>query len=86
LRRVCHIHETMSMGSGSELTGEREAVETEARKHRSCATSRDSVMEQEPPGVQHGIADADKKARTGNTKEPVRNTPPAGTWNDTSAD
>jgi len=32
--------------------------------------------------VQPGIADADKKARTGSAAEPVRNTPPAGDWND----
>ncbi len=32
--------------------------------------------------VQTGIADADKKARTGSEQEPVRNTPPAGEWND----
>jgi hypothetical protein len=32
--------------------------------------------------VQKGIADADKKVRTGSEEEPVRNTPPAGDWND----
>jgi hypothetical protein len=32
--------------------------------------------------VQKGIADSDKKARTGSEQEPVRNTPPAGDWND----
>jgi hypothetical protein len=32
--------------------------------------------------VQPGIAGADKKARTGSEQEPVRNTPPAGDWND----
>jgi hypothetical protein len=32
--------------------------------------------------VQPGIADADKKARTGSEEEPVRNTPPSGDWND----
>lgn len=37
-------------------------------------------------GVQKGIANADKIARTGSTKETVRDTPPAGAWNDTSAD
>jgi hypothetical protein len=40
----------------------------------------------EPQGIQKRIADADKKARTGSTKEAVRNTPPAGAWNETSAD
>jgi hypothetical protein len=36
-----------------------------------------------PQGTpQHGLADADIKARTGATKEEVRNTPPAGKWND----
>lgn len=41
---------------------------------------------QEPRGVQKDIADADKVARTGSQEEPVRNTPPAGAWNDTSPD
>lgn len=40
----------------------------------------------EPQGIQKGIADADKRARTGSTEEAVRNTPPAGAWNDTSGD
>ena len=40
----------------------------------------------EPRGIQKGIADADKKARTGSTKETVRDTPPAGAWNETSGD
>lgn len=40
----------------------------------------------EPQGIQKGIADADKKARTGSTSETVRNTPPAGAWNETSKD
>lgn len=31
---------------------------------------------------QYGLADADIKARTGKAKEEVRNTPPAGKWND----
>jgi hypothetical protein len=41
---------------------------------------------QEPRGIQKDIADADKKARSGSSDEPVRNTPPAGAWNDTAAD
>lgn len=41
---------------------------------------------QEPRGVQKGIADTDKKARTGSTEEGVRDTPPAGAWNETSGD
>ncbi len=40
----------------------------------------------EPDGVDTGIADADKKARSGTVSEPIRNTPPAGAWNDTSSD
>ena len=69
-----------------DVAGGESSPETEARKHRSCATSRDSAVEHEPSGVQEGIADADKKIRTGRTDETVRNTPPAGAWNDTSAD
>jgi hypothetical protein len=45
-----------------------------------------SPSPEEPRGIEKGIADADKKARTGTTQEPVRNTPPAGAWNDTAAD
>ena len=32
--------------------------------------------------VQPGIADDDKRARTGSGQEEVRHTPPAGDWND----
>ena len=35
-------------------------------------------------GIRYGIADADKLARTGSVNEPVRDTPPAGHWNDTA--
>jgi hypothetical protein len=35
-----------------------------------------------PGSKQPGVADADKKARTGSEQESVRNTPPAGDWND----
>ena len=41
---------------------------------------------EEPRGIERSIADADKKARTGSTDEQVRNTPPAGAWNDTASD
>lgn len=37
-------------------------------------------------GVQRDIAKADKVARTGSSQEKVRDTPPAGAWNDTSHD
>ncbi|HTV79614.1 MAG TPA: hypothetical protein VMF03_15265 [Steroidobacteraceae bacterium] len=37
-------------------------------------------------GIQRDIADADKAARTGSTDEKVRDTPPAGAWNDTTHD
>jgi len=37
----------------------------------------------EPRGVEKGIADADKKARTGEVKEAVRNTPPFGDFDET---
>jgi hypothetical protein len=44
----------------------------------------ESGVGREPRGVQKGIADADDKARAAaGAKEPVRNTPPAGDWNDT---
>jgi len=38
-------------------------------------------------GAKHpGIADEDKRVRTGNVDEPVRNTPPAGAWNDVASE
>jgi hypothetical protein len=37
-------------------------------------------------GVQPDIATADKIARTGSALEKVRETPPAGAWNDTTHD
>jgi hypothetical protein len=37
-------------------------------------------------GVQNDIAKADKIARTGSSQEKVRDTPPAGAWNDTTHD
>jgi hypothetical protein len=36
--------------------------------------------------VKRDIATADKIARTGSSEEKVRNSPPAGAWNDTSHD
>lgn len=46
----------------------------------------DAPLGEEPQGVQTDIAAADKKARTGKKHEAVRNTPPAGAWNDTTHD
>jgi hypothetical protein len=59
---------------------------TRGGKPPPAPASTDRAIGQEPRGVQYGIADADKKARTGKTDEAVRNAPPAGAWNDTSAD
>lgn len=44
------------------------------------------VQPEEPRGIEREIADADKQTRTGSKTEPVRSTPPAGAWNDSSAD
>jgi hypothetical protein len=46
----------------------------------------DPNLKKGPAGVDRHVADADKRARTGDTKDPVRNTPPAGAWNDTASD
>jgi hypothetical protein len=46
----------------------------------------DPNLKKGPARVDRHIADADKRARTGRTDEPVRDTPPAGAWNDTSSD
>jgi hypothetical protein len=46
--------------------------------------TRDPIPRREPRGVEKDIADGDKKAREkAGEAEPVRNTPPAGDWNDT---
>jgi len=55
----------------------------QSRERKRSETQDESRPGREPRGVQQDIADADKKARTGSRKEPVRNTPPAGDWNDT---
>jgi hypothetical protein len=69
------------------LTPEKHIPATD-RENTSLAepSSETSPRWHEPQGIQKGIADADKKARTGSTKEAVRNTPPAGAWNETSGD
>jgi hypothetical protein len=40
----------------------------------------------EPRGLQSGIADQDCQVRCGSEHERVRNTPPAGAWNDITHD
>lgn len=58
-----------------------EARSDESQTAETHATDR--PLTDRPRGeVQYGIADADKEARSGTTEEPVRNTPPAGPWND----
>ena len=57
-------------------------VRIENPAHPGTATRPDHTRGSAKPGV----ADADKHARTGSSNEPVRNTPPAGAWNDTSTD
>lgn len=55
-------------------------------RERKPRDDRASAEPEEPRGIDRGIADADKKARTGSPDERVRNTPHAGTWNDTASD
>jgi mxaD protein len=75
-----------------ELTGEGDGRTVETVRHflhEGTTHLRDeygSPPSGEPQGVENRIADADKAARTGTRTEPVRNAPPAGAWNDTSAD
>jgi hypothetical protein len=44
-----------------------------------------SGVRREPGGKHPGIADEDKRVRTGRVDEPVRDTPPAGSWNDVAS-
>ena len=52
------------------------------RRPNKVATPGEPATPREPGAKQPGIADADKIARTGKVHEQVRNTPPAGDWND----
>lgn len=65
---------------GCKIKGER----TPSRAPRARPVASAETPQEKPTRgeVQRGIADADKKARTGTLQEPVRNTPPAGDWND----
>jgi hypothetical protein len=55
-------------------------------KPASGAVPADGTLKKGPPGIDHHVADADKLVRTGHRTESVRDTPPAGAWNDTSGD
>lgn len=66
-----------SRGTGSEEHAHRSRLEL---------AEAGSVYKRGPRRIKRGIADADKIARTGSKDEPVRDAPPAGAWNDTSAD
>jgi hypothetical protein len=72
---------------GTGVTADRHIPTTEHENTSVAEPSAEtSPRWHEPQGIQKEIADADKKVRTGATKEAVRNTPPAGAWNETSGD
>lgn len=59
-----------------------DGTENRVRRERS-----DERIGREPRGVQPDVARADDEARAARgEKQPVRNTPPSGPWNDTSHD
>jgi hypothetical protein len=64
-----------------------EQKDTEAPQRHSTdrALTQDATLKRGPP-LKPNIADADKIARTGSKDESVRNTPPAGDWNDVASD
>jgi len=70
----------------ADLRGARPRVEAADKSPGNDRGDAGTSDPREPRGVEKEIAEADKKARTGSTSEPVRNTPPAGAWNDTSSD
>jgi hypothetical protein len=61
-----------------------EERQTKERERRASAEA--EALAKRKKGVEPEIADADKIARTGSKQEGVRDTPPAGSWNDVSAD
>jgi hypothetical protein len=86
-RAMAEKHDQQQHQSRKDAIDEKHVPATD---HESTAvaepSSQTSPRWHEPDGIQQGIADADKRARTGSTEETVRNTPPAGAWNETSAD
>ncbi len=71
---------------GSVANESREDAGAESPDHPRAGDASPAEESEEPRGIETGIADADKQARTGSRYEPVRNTPPAGAWNDTASD
>jgi hypothetical protein len=67
---------------GSEAKEEGRKVTGERTPSHAPGTAPGHAQVRKRGEMQPGIADADKKARTGSEREPVRNTPPAGDWND----
>jgi hypothetical protein len=67
---------------------QRAAAATPDDRNRRGAEGRATGLDtgREPRGLQSGIAEHDCRARSGSAKEPLRNTPPAGAWNDISHD
>jgi len=60
--------------------------ERQARERERQASLEAEAVAKRKKGVEPAIADADKIARTGSREECVRDTPPAGSWNDVSED
>jgi len=72
------------MTPGKEDKEQEEKRRNEERERHASGEA--EALAKRKPGVEHGIADADKIARTGAKVESVRDTPPAGAWNDVSGD
>ena len=66
------------------------ARKKQARPRKRIGTTKLARMDRlgnwKRPPVQRDIAEADKLARTGSRHEKVRDTPPAGAWNDVDDD
>jgi hypothetical protein len=73
-------HEELIMGSEGKDEGCKVKDERRPSRAPGAPPKPDDVHKR--GSVQAGISDADKKARTGSERESVRNTPPAGDWND----
>lgn len=58
--------------------------QTKERERRASVEA--EALAKRKKGIEPEIADADKIARTGSKEECVRDTPPAGPWNDVSGD
>ncbi len=79
-------NESQPAGSKDEAAADNEERSQESVIPDLELRDKGSLEKRGPHHIKYDVADADKVVRTGGTDERPRDTPPAGRWNDTSAD